>query len=207
MRTQLFLIMSLLIMGMCLDPYCISAKPLKEKNTVASAKGLPSTYADFKERCHTVAVTPEGAVKMYFDAVFCYLDPNRRTEASKMLRYIMHADANWEKKQKYVTFARRLKDPACHYIFRSFASGTSPQNGYRMSPENYSLVFSGKSNEADYARVFLISSGSDSRRIVWVKQYQDGLWYVINNADTYMKVREPASSRPDNSHDADYDNR
>ena len=70
--------MSLLIMGMCLDPYCISAKPLKEKNTVASAKGLPSTYADFKERCHTVAVTPEGAVKMYFDAVFCYLDPNRR---------------------------------------------------------------------------------------------------------------------------------
>ena len=207
MRTQLFLIMSLLIMGMCLDPYCISAKPLKEKNTVASAKGLPSNYADFKERCHTVAVTPEGAVKMYFDAVFCYLDPNRRAEASKMLRYIMHADANWEKKQKYVTFARRLKDPACHYIFRSFASGTSPQNGYRMSPENYSLVFSGKSNEADYVRVFLISSGSDSRRIVWVKQYQDGLWYVINNADTYMKVREPASSRPDNSHDADYDNR
>lgn len=199
--------MSLLIMGMCLDPYCISAKPLKEKNTVASAKGLPSTYADFKERCHTVAVTPEGAVKMYFDAVFCYFDPSRRTEASKMLRYIMHADANWEKKQKYVTFARRLKDPACHYIFRSFASGTSPQNGYRMSPENYSLVFSGKSNEADYVRVFLISSGSDSRRIVWVKQYQDGLWYVINNADTYMKVREPASSRPDNSHDADYDNR
>ena len=64
-----------------------------------------------------------------------------------------------------------------------------------------------KSNEADYVRVFLISSGSDSRRIVWVKQYQDGLWYVINNADTYMKVREPASSRPDNSHDADYDNR
>ena len=199
--------MSLLIMGMCLDPYCISAKPLKEKNTVASAKGLPSTYADFKERCHTVAVTPEGAVKMYFDAVFCYFDPSRRTEASKMLRYIMHADANWEKKQKYVTFARRLKDPACHYIFRSFASGTSPQNGYRMSPENYSLVFSGKSNEADYVRVFLISSGSDSRRIVWVKQYQDGLWYVINNADTYLKVRDPASSRPDNSHDADYDNR
>ena len=104
--------MSLLIMGMCLDPYCISAKPLKEKNTVASAKGLPSTYADFKERCHTVAVTPEGAVKMYFDAVFCYLDPNRRTEASKMLRYIMNADANWEGNQRHVTFIRRLKEPS-----------------------------------------------------------------------------------------------
>lgn len=185
--------------------------PLMDQGSVTSSPsapaGLPSTFAEFKSRCNSVARSPEGAVKMYFDAVFCYFDPSRRTEASKMLRYIMHADANWEKKQKYVTFARRLKDPACHYIFRSFASGTSPQNGYRMSPENYSLVFSGKSNEADYVRVFLISSGSDSRRIVWVKQYQDGLWYVINNADTYMKVREPASSRPDNSHDADYDNR
>ena len=154
-----------------------------------------------------MARSPEGAVKMYFDAVFCYLDPNRRTEASKMLRYIMHADAGWEKEQKYVTFTRRLKDPASHYIFKSFAAGTSPENGYSMSPENYSLVFSGSSKEADYTRIFLISSGSDSRRIVWVKQYQDGLWYVINNADTYLKVRDPVSYRPDNRHDADYDKR
>lgn len=205
MRTQLFLIMSLLIMGMCLDPYCISAKPLKEKNTVASAKGLPSTYADFKERCHTVAVTPEGAVKMYFDAVFCYLDPNRRTEASKMLRYIMHADANWEGNQRHVTFIRRLKEPSYHYIFRSFASGTSPENGYSMSPDDYRLVFSKKDQQQDYIRVFLRSSGADSDRRVWVKQYPDGFWYVINNADTYAKVRDPAVSGMGNSHDADFD--
>ena len=205
MRTQLFLIMSLLIMGMCLDPYCISAKPLKEKNTVASAKGLPSTYADFKERCHTVAVTPEGAVKMYFDAVFCYLDPNRRTEASKMLRYIMHADANWEGNQRYVTFIRRLKEPSYHYIFRSFASGTSPENGYSMSPDDYRLVFSKKDQQQDYIRVFLRSSGADSDRRVWVKQYPDGFWYVINNSDTYAKVRDPAVSALNNSHDANFD--
>ena len=125
---------------------------------ISSQAGLPSSFSEFKKRCSTVARSPEGAVKMYFDAVFCYLDPNRRTEASKMLRYIM-------------------------------------------------LVFSGSSKEADYTRIFLISSGSDSRRIVWVKQYQDGLWYVINNADTYLKVRAPVSYRPDNRHDADYDKR
>lgn len=190
-------------MGICLASCALSAAPCN----AAPSQGLPSTYADFKERCRAAAVTPEGAVKMYFDAVFCYLDPARRAEASKMLRYIMHADAGWESSQRYVTFTRRLKDPASHYIFKSFAAGTSPENGYRMSPENYSLVFSGTSQEADYVRVFLISSGSDSRRIVWVKQYQDGLWYVINNADTYLKVRDPASFRPDNSHDADYNNR
>ena len=80
--------------------------PLMNQGSVTSSPsapaGLPSTFAEFKSRCNSVARSPEGAVKMYFDAVFCYFDPSRRTEASKMLRYIMHADANWEKKQKYV---------------------------------------------------------------------------------------------------------
>ena len=186
-----------------LDPLMNSGRT----TSIDAPAGLPANFSEFKSRCQSVARSPEGAVKMYFDAVFCYLEPGRRTEASKMLRYIMHADAGWESSQRYVTFARRLKDPASHYIFRSFAAGTSPENGYRMSPEKYSLVFSDTSQEADYVRVFLISSGSDSRRIVWVKQYQDGLWYVINNADTYLKVRDPVSYRPDNRHDADYDKR
>ena len=219
MKKPLFVCLSLLcamLLYACVPmlPQASRYAPLFEPFTsgggttsIDSPAGLPSNFSEFKSRCQTMSRSPEGAVKMYFDAVFCYLEPGRRAEASKMLRYIMHADAGWESSQKYVTFVRRLKDPACHYIFRSFASGTSPENGYRMSPEKYSLVFSDTSQEADYVRVFLISSGSDSRRIVWVKQYQDGLWYVINNADTYMKVREPARSRPDNSHDADYDNR
>lgn len=142
---------------------------------------------------------------MYFDAVFCYLDPARRAEASKMLRYIMHTDANWEGNQRHVTFLRRLKDPSLHYIFRSFAAGTSPENGYRMSPDAYQLVFTRKDRQQDYIRVFLRSSGADSDRRVWVKQYPDGFWYVINNADTYAKVRDPAVSDVSNSHDADFD--
>lgn len=191
----------LLSMSICLASCALSVAP----GNAAPSQGLPSTYADFKERCRAAAVTPEGAVKMYFDAVFCYLDPARRAEASKMLRYIMHTDANWEGNQRHVTFLRRLKDPSLHYIFRSFAAGTSPENGYRMSPDAYQLVFTRKDRQQDYIRVFLRSSGADSDRRVWVKQYSDGFWYVINNADTYAKVRDPAVSGMSNSHDADFD--
>ncbi|MDY6233913.1 MAG: hypothetical protein SPI23_04470 [Desulfovibrio sp.] len=197
-RTFVLLLFS---MGICLASCVLSAAP----GNATPSQGLPSTYADFKERCRTAAVTPEGAVKMYFDAVFCYLDPARRAEASKMLRYIMHTDANWEGNQRHVTFLRRLKDPSLHYIFRSFAAGTSPANGYRMSPDAYRLVFTRKDRQQDYIRVFLRSSGADSDRRVWVKQYPDGFWYVINNADTYAKVRDPAVSDVSNSHDADFD--
>lgn len=194
--------MLLFLMSICLTPCAVSAAP---QGSAVSSQGLPATYADFKTRCRMAAVTPEGAVKMYFDAVFCYLDPNRRAEASKMLRYIMHMDANWEGNQRHVTFLRRLKDPSLHYIFRSFAAGTSPENGYRMSFDNYRLVFTRKDRQQDYTRVFLRSSGADSDRRVWVKKYPDGFWYVINNADTYAKVRDPAVSDISNSHDADFD--
>lgn len=204
MRTaSLFRTIALLLLsaGICLASCALSVAP----GHAAPSQGLPSNYADFKERCRRAAVTPEGAVKMYFDAVFCYLDPARRAEASKMLRYIMHTDANWEGNQRHVTFLRRLKDPSLHYIFRSFAAGTSPANGYRMSPDDYRLVFTRKDRQQDYIRVFLRSSGADSDRRVWVKQYPDGFWYVINNADTYAKVRDPAVSDVSNSHDADFD--
>lgn len=186
--------------------FLICAGPAASTPAQASASGgLPSTYSEFRTRCQTAAKTPQGAVKMYFDAVFCYLDPQRRAEASKMLRFIMHADANWEGSQKYVTFVRRLKDPHYRYIFQSFAAGTSPENGYRMSPDNYTLHIVRTSPEQDHLRVFLRSSGADLDRRVWVRQFPDGLWYVINNSDTYVKVREPAAATNNNQHDADFD--
>jgi len=48
---------------------------------------------------------------------------------------------------------------------------------------------------------------ADSPRPVWVKEY-DGLWYTINNANTYLRVRPPraAIEKRKNAHDADYDN-
>ena len=53
--------------------------------------------------------------------------------------------------------------------------------------------------------LFRSSSGADSQRGVWIKEY-GGLWYTINNAGT-SQVRAPQSQieRHKNAHDADFD--
>ena len=167
---------------------------------------LPRDYQEFKARYQQEGRTPEGAVKLYFEAVFCYIDEATRAEGSKMLRYALHYDRPIEQSNNLVTFVERLRDPEMQHIFRSFAAGTSPENDYRMSPDNFNLVVTRKTQEQGYLRLFLRSSGADSPRPVWVKEF-DGLWYTINNSSTYLEVRPPKAfiDRTKNAHDADYD--
>ena len=167
---------------------------------------LPRDYQEFKARYQQEGRTPEGAVKLYFEAVFCYINEATRAEGSKMVRYALHYDRPIEQSRNLATFAERLRDPERHHIFRSFAAGTSPENDYRMSPDNFNLVVTRKTQEQGYLRLFLRSSGADSPRPVWVKEF-DGLWYMINNASTYVEVRPPKAfiDRTKNAHDADYD--
>ena len=167
---------------------------------------LPRDYQEFKARYQKEGRTPEGAVKLYFEAVFCYINEATRAEGSKMVRYALHYDRPIEQSRNLATFAERLRDPERQHIFRSFAAGTSPENDYRMSPDNFNLVVTRKTQEQGYLRLFLRSSGADSPRPVWVKEF-DGLWYTINNASTYVGVRPPKAfvDRTKNAHDADYD--
>ena len=77
-----------------------------------------------------------------------------------------------------------------------------------MSPDDFDLMFAGKvTREADYLRVPLRSSGADSPRAVWVKKFDDGLWFVINNAATYVEVKPTRSEieKRNRAFDADYD--
>ena len=167
---------------------------------------LPRDYQEFKARYQQEGRTPEGAVKLYFEAVFCYINEATRAEGSKMVRYALHYDRPIEQSRNLATFAERLRDPERQHIFRSFAAGTSPENDYRMSPDNFNLVVTRKTQEQGYLRLFLRSSGADSPRPVWVKEF-DGLWYTINNSSTYLEVRPPKAfiDRTKNAHDADYD--
>ena len=167
---------------------------------------LPRNYQEFKARYQQEGRTPEGAVKLYFEAVFCYINEATRAEGSKMVRYALHYDRPIEQSNNLSTFAERLRDPEMHHIFRGFAEGTSPENDYRMSPDNFNLVVTRKTQEQGYLRLFLRSSGADSPRPVWVKEF-DGLWYTINNASTYVQARPPKAfiDRTKNAHDADYD--
>lgn len=166
---------------------------------------LPRDFQEFKARCQQEGRVPEGAPKLYFEAVFCYIDEATRSEGAKMLRYAMHLDRPLEQAGSYATFVSRMQDPDENYVFRSFAAGTSPQNGYHMSPDNFELMIVRRASETDYLALYLHSSGSDSQRGVWMKEY-GGLWYTINNAGT-SQVRAPQSQigRHKNAHDADFD--
>ena len=167
--------------------------------------GLPANYAEFRDRCQSACQSPYGAAKMFFDAVFCYMEPRTRSEGSKMLRFIMHEKQGWERSPNFSLFAQRMRDPKYQHIFRSFAEGTSPENDYSMDPNSYRLMMGELVESTGYLRLFLYSSGSDSARPIWVKQFDDGLWYVINVVSTYAGVREPYSAKNHYGHDATYD--
>ena len=173
----------------------------------AADAALPKTYKEFKARYQTEAKTYKGAVKLYFEAVFAYINEDTRTEGGKMLRYVLRSETPIDRSQYYSTFAERLKSPAYQHIFRSFAEGSSPENNYAMNPDDFELMFEGQpQRESTYLRVPLRSSGADSLRFVWVKDF-DGLWFVINNASTYVEVKPMKSEieRRNRAFDADYD--
>lgn len=171
-----------------------------------AAQALPNTYREYKERYSRVATTPEGGVQMYFEALFAYLDPSRRAEASKMLRYSVASEIPLEQSSNYRTFYNRLNDPSMHYIFRSFCAGTSPENDYAMSYDNFRVLMSGKRQDGQNVKIFLRSTGADSPRSVELQNF-DGLWHVVNNASTYVQVRPPKSElrKRHQRFDADFD--
>ena len=167
--------------------------------------GRPVGFQAFKDRYQSVGRSPEGAVRMYFDAVYSYIDTARRSEGAKMLRYSIHEKQGWENFPSQQTFVSRLRNASYHYIFRSFADGTGPENSYAMNPDNYRLIFAGSRQETDYVALSIRSTGADNPRLLQVQQFEDGLWYVTGYSSTYSDVRQPASQRRTGGHDADRD--
>jgi len=62
---------------------------------------LPETYKEFKARYQSEGRTVEGAVKLYFEGVFAYMNPQTRKEGAKMLRYALHSDMPIERSTHY----------------------------------------------------------------------------------------------------------
>ncbi|MBQ9419760.1 MAG: hypothetical protein IJU31_05215 [Synergistaceae bacterium] len=174
-----------------------------------AAGELPKTYKEFKARYQTEGKSVQGAVKLYFEGVFAFMNEETRKEGGKMLRYSLHSEVPIERSTYYATFVERMKDPDYNYMFRSYMKGSKPENDYKMSPDNFEITYAGKpvKDPGGFLRVQLQSSGADSPRIIWVKKYDDGLWYIINNSATYVQVKEPRTEtvRRSHAHDADYD--
>lgn len=186
------------IVAVLLTVFFVAAEP-------ASA-ALPKTFSQFKARYAKEARNPEGAVKLYFDAVFAFINPDTRAEATNMLRYSLRESKDWEKRPGSQTFVSRMKDPAYEHIFRSFAAGATPENNYSMNKNNYKLqvakVWTG--HPSGDLQVTLHNKGADNVRPLYL-QKENGLWFITNNASTYAGVRFPTGNKDKPSYDADYD--
>lgn len=166
---------------------------------------LPKDYHEFKGRYLREAVDPVAAARLYFDAMYCYMNPETRQEGSKMLRLSMRMGKGWERMATRRLFASRLGDPDFAHVFRSYAKGTTPENGYAMSPDEYVLSIVDKRERPDQEFwVDLQSSGADSPRRLILRRFDD-LWFVVGNSSIYVQTRPPKQKDSLAPFDADSD--
>ena len=77
----------------------------------AAEAELPKNYKEFKARYQKEATSPEGAVKLYFEGVFVFMNNETRSEGAKMIRYSLRSEVPIERSTYYSTFVERMKDP------------------------------------------------------------------------------------------------
>jgi hypothetical protein len=151
----------------------------------------------WKQRHAEEGKTPEGAIKLWFDALYLSLDPATRQLGRDLLQYLtipLRDDDQWHRRPSNQTFVSRLDDHRYHHIFRSYAEGATPENGYSLDPTSYSLQIAGSERDK-YGRgwkILLVSSGADNPRPVYLKQSTTSdLWYVNSYANVYVGIRAP----------------
>lgn len=164
---------------------------------VAPARAdLPKMFDDFQKLHTETAKTPEIASKLFLDAIHVYMNTETRDEGRKMIQYMIieYKDKpSWDTTPDALLFAGRLKDPGKQHIFRSYAKGTSPENGYVMDPNKYELNIekSNPKHEKAY-QVYWKSSGADMSRPVYCKQStRTELWYIYDHRNIYTDIRPP----------------
>lgn len=155
------------------------------------------SFEEIKARHEQSGADPAAALKCWFEGLFLYLDEATRDEGREALQHLtipFKKDDQWDRRPSNMTFTSRLKDARHHHIFRSYAKGTAPDNGYKMDPASFELAVE-KSHEDAHGRgwtVALRSSGADSARPVYMKKStKTGLYFVDKHANVYVGVRPP----------------
>jgi hypothetical protein len=148
---------------------------------------LPKDYDEFAQRYAKEAVKPEGAAKLWFEAIFVYANTDTREAGRRMLSLVM-ADAKWERNEYFVD--RMKNHPA---IFRSYAKGATPANHYAMDPDAFTLVIT--ASEADKFRdeawrLALHSGGADADRCLTLARTADGHWQLRLYSEIYADVKD-----------------
>ena len=159
--------------------------------TSALAVGAPpTTEEEFAERLKTEATTPEGALGLWFDGVFLYSNKETRELGALILAEMMvGADKKWDRQRTFYTFSDRLKNKA--HIFRSYAKGSSPANGYSIDLATYALNIDESGEDATGFFFALQSSGADRTRKIFLKlDEESGRWKVLKFGSIYLVIKK-----------------
>lgn len=162
---------------------------------------LPQTLDEMKAQHVLLGTTPEGAVTSFIEACFVYMNPATRDAGREMLQFLalpLQFDVEWDRMPSQRRFSEYLLDGDHHHVWRSYIKGSSPENGYRMNPDDWILSFArGDFEDKDRtATIDIYSSGADDPRPVHVKLDQEsGLWYVADWDALLQEVRPPVPGR------------
>lgn len=162
--------------------------------TTVSHAALPKTLEEFQQRIQAQCTDPKATAKLFFEAVYVYIGGNKPLGEQLITEIIK--DKNWKWTMSY--FVQGMANQP--YIYYSYAKGTSPENLYKMDPNNFELVFEGAVNNKPYAdveegqvvKLFLRSSGADLPRPMFFERNKAGLYKVREFSSVCVGVRPPA---------------
>lgn len=162
----------------------------------AKTEPSPDTPNPLVARHVTEGTTPEGTLRLFLEA--CVLagsaDSAQSTAALGAIGALaapLRGDADWRKRHSNGTFAERLKTHT--WVFRSYAPGATPENGYAAEPGFTPEIIS-KIEESDGVKLMVRSGGADNPRPVRLKPLEvDGQrrWFVQEWSSLYLEVRQP----------------
>jgi len=158
----------------------------------SAALALPKSVAEFRTRQDVEAVSPQGAARLWFDAVWVYLGGD--TKLGAQLITVMMKDKQWPTAMPCLVDAMRLKPQ----ILRSYVRGATPENGYVLSPDHYELNIRDLSLQplpqfpvGKIVRLMLTSGGADAPRALDLERNGLGLYAVRDPRPLCLGIRPP----------------
>ncbi|MEN8120351.1 MAG: hypothetical protein ABFS35_08390 [Bacteroidota bacterium] len=157
----------------------------------------PGNVDEFVTLRNAVASTPEGGAAMFLLALKIYVDNPKLGQ--KCL--VISVDKSLLKEGK-VYKGYKLGDSDLDLIKRnlnnnklipnSYISGSKPENSYKVElPYEYEFTVNLLGKAKDGTKVFVKSSGADSKRPMILKKNNRGLWKVTTWSSVLANIKKP----------------
>ncbi len=153
---------------------------------------IPENLDEFKSMKEIDLTKPENTCAMFICALDLFIkNKNTGIEAINILKGPVALN------QHEISFlSDRVRDKA--YLARVYFEGAKPENNY--TPDKpFTLLFypDGRPQdcEAGYMRLYLQTSGADSKRAIKLRQ-KDKNWYIWDYPGIVTDVRKPAAEDP-----------